>query len=182
MNRSNAVRQRTPATAAPARGARMTVGVLAAVLLGGVAHIAAGGSWSGPGIALGALLLTVPTWLLTGSERRWPTISALLFGGQFVVHWSFAMAGHEFTVPSPAMLGYHLITAALVGWWLRRGERALWQAARKAVAEISEVLRRLLNDPRTTRTPSLPVPAGHAVPHLAVLRHSIALRAPPVVR
>lgn len=160
----------------------MTAGVVAASLLGGVAHIAAGGAWSGPGIALGAVLLTLPTWLLTGKERGWPTISALLFGGQLVVHASFAVAGHEITVPSPTMLSYHLITAALVGWWLRRGERALWRAAWKAVAEISEALRRLLDDPLRARTLSAPVRAPSAVQRLAVLRHAITLRAPPAVR
>lgn len=157
----------------------MSAGIATAVLLGGGAHVGAGGAWSGPAIALGALLLTGPTWLLTSRERGWLTISALLFGGQLVVHFSFAAAGHGSTVPSPMMVAYHLVAAVLLGWWLRRGERVLWQAARRVAATVDAVLRRLLDHRPRAVALSAPVPATFTTPHLAVLRHAITLRAPP---
>jgi hypothetical protein len=98
---------------------------------------------------------------------------------------------------TPAMLLGHLLAAVLAGWWLRRGEVALWQLVRltgsaarearqwtaplgRALALVAAVLRGLLamagaglREPRPG--------AGHSrLPAAAALRHTVIRRGPPV--
>ncbi|MFB8169729.1 hypothetical protein ACFC60_17455 [Kitasatospora purpeofusca] len=96
---------------------------------------------------------------------------------------------------TPAMLAAHLGAALLAGWWLRRGEAALWRlvritasAARNRAAEplrtacaLAAVLLRgllgLTGGPvrrSRGRGGDDPLPAG------AVLRHSVVRRGPPL--
>ncbi|WP_327068175.1 hypothetical protein [Kitasatospora sp. NBC_01302] len=98
---------------------------------------------------------------------------------------------------TPAMLLGHLAAAVLAGWWLRRGEAALWRLIRlagsaarelqqwsaplgRALALVAAVLRGLLGVtgagvriPRSDRE-------EHRLPVAAVLRHSVVRRGPPV--
>jgi hypothetical protein len=46
------------------------------------------------------------------------------------------------------MLAAHLAAAAVMAWWLRRGERAVWGAARRIVVAITGLVRGLPGAPR----------------------------------
>ncbi|MER8183422.1 hypothetical protein [Kitasatospora sp. NPDC094015] len=93
---------------------------------------------------------------------------------------------------SPAMLLGHLVAAVLAGWWLRRGERALWRLLRLAAGAAQEwaiPLRRALalvtavllgplgSGPRRVR-PGRPA-EDWRLPGAAALRHSVHRRGPP---
>lgn len=183
----------------PARSARTGTAVTAALTIGSGAHLGAGGGWSASAVLVAALLLAGPTWLLSRYEQRWWGIAALLLGGQLVVHWTqsgmprpFRPSPHPHAamaepavglLPSWSMLAGHLVAALLVGWWLSRGERLLWQAARRAASSVAEAFRRLLHPCcdalcRLVAT----VPAARSTrrqPRSTVLRHVIVLRGPP---
>lgn len=54
-----------------------------------------------------------------------------------------AHAGSQLTAVLSAaapMLGAHLVAAAVLAWWLRRGERALWAAARRVVVTVTALV------------------------------------------
>ncbi|MEU9043125.1 MULTISPECIES: hypothetical protein [unclassified Kitasatospora] len=94
---------------------------------------------------------------------------------------------------TPSMLAGHLVAALVAGWWLRRGEAALWRllrvvasAARErwaaplrsVFALVAAVLRGLFGVAGPVRRLGVrggerPLPAG------AVLRHSVVRRGPP---
>ncbi|MFJ9523428.1 hypothetical protein ACIRPK_34975 [Kitasatospora sp. NPDC101801] len=91
----------------------------------------------------------------------------------------------------PMLLG-HLAAAVLAGWWLRRGEAALWRLLR-LTAEVAQefaaplrtafaLLLTLLLGPATTGRPRPGAPrAGDwRLPGAAALRHSLLRRGPPV--
>ncbi|WP_441251023.1 hypothetical protein [Kitasatospora sp. McL0602] len=92
---------------------------------------------------------------------------------------------------SPNMLLGHLAAAVLAGWWLRRGEAALWRLLelaatvakeyaaplRRAFALLAAVLLGSAAQPsasRLERAEDWPLPAA------AALRHSLLRRGPPV--
>ncbi|MFF2950957.1 hypothetical protein ACFVVU_06345 [Kitasatospora sp. NPDC057965] len=96
---------------------------------------------------------------------------------------------------TPTMLAAHLAAALVAGWWLRRGEAALWRLVRiaasaahartaaplrTACALAAVLLRGLFGLPAgpvrrsTRRGGDDPLPAG------AVLRHSVVRRGPPL--
>ncbi|MFJ2862952.1 hypothetical protein [Kitasatospora sp. NPDC087314] len=94
---------------------------------------------------------------------------------------------------TPSMLAGHLAAALVAGWWLRRGEAALWRLVRvtataarehwaaplrSALVLVAALLRGLFGvaGPARrfgTRGGERPLPAG------AVLRHSVVRRGPP---
>ncbi|MFD9129851.1 hypothetical protein [Kitasatospora sp. NPDC059571] len=92
---------------------------------------------------------------------------------------------------SPAMLLGHLAAAVVAGWWLRRGEAALWrlvrltaQSARSWAAPLRRVLGLLTAVLLGSAAPAAPRPRrGRAedwrLPVAAVLRHSVVRRGPP---
>ncbi|GLW54650.1 hypothetical protein [Kitasatospora phosalacinea] len=93
---------------------------------------------------------------------------------------------------TPAMLLGHLAAALVAGWWLRRGEAALWRLLRTAALTAREwaaplrtavvLLTALLLG---AERPAAPRRAGRAedwpLPVAAVLRHSVLRRGPPAV-
>lgn len=98
---------------------------------------------------------------------------------------------------TPAMLLGHLIAAVLVGWWLRRGEAALWRLIRlagsaarelqqwsaplgRALALVAAVLRGLLGMAGAAGRGPRPDREEYRLPVAAVLRHSVVRRGPPV--
>ncbi|MER5638352.1 hypothetical protein ABT095_15505 [Kitasatospora sp. NPDC002227] len=96
---------------------------------------------------------------------------------------------------SPAMLLGHLAAAVVAGWWLRRGEAALWRllrlmatVTREAAREYAAPLRRalaLLSAVLLGEAPAAyrarPERAGSwRLPVTAALRHSVIRRGPPV--
>ncbi|MBV2152693.1 hypothetical protein [Kitasatospora sp. SUK 42] len=94
---------------------------------------------------------------------------------------------------TPSMLAGHLAAALVAGWWLRRGEAALWRLVRVAASAAREhwaaplrsalvlvaaLLRGLFGVAGPARRfgagdGERPIPAG------AVLRHSVVRRGPP---
>ncbi len=99
---------------------------------------------------------------------------------------------------TPAMLAGHLLAAVVAGWWLRRGEAALWRLVRLAAAAGREVqewaaplrtafellaalLRGLLGEIGTDVRAARPDEGGARLPMAAVLRHSVIRRGPPAM-
>jgi len=94
---------------------------------------------------------------------------------------------------TPAMLLGHLAAALLAGWWLRRGEAALWRLLqltavaaqefaaplRTAFALLASLLLGTAGDGRAAR-PSAGPAEDWRLPAAAALRHSVIRRGPPV--
>ncbi|MEU0934830.1 MULTISPECIES: hypothetical protein [unclassified Embleya] len=82
-----------------------------------------------------------------------------------------------------AMLGAHLVAALLTGWWLRRGEAALFALLELAAAPLRVVLAVLYGPVvpvaqtpgRVRRTGAEP----HPIIHRTLLRHAVTRRGPP---
>ncbi|MFJ4680658.1 MULTISPECIES: hypothetical protein [unclassified Kitasatospora] len=93
---------------------------------------------------------------------------------------------------TPGMLLGHLAAALVAGWWLRRGEAALWRLVRtaaltarewaapvrRAVALLSALL---LGAERPAAPRRAGRPEDWPLPVAAVLRHSLPRRGPPAV-
>ncbi|MFB7943818.1 hypothetical protein ACFC6L_02760 [Kitasatospora phosalacinea] len=93
---------------------------------------------------------------------------------------------------TPAMLLGHLAAALVAGWWLRRGEAALWRllrtaalTAREWAAPLRTAVALLTGLLLGAERPAAPRRAGRAedwpLPVAAVLRHSVLRRGPPAV-
>lgn len=97
---------------------------------------------------------------------------------------------------TPAMLAGHLLAAVVAGWWLRRGEVALWRLVRLAETVAREVqewtaplrtafallvalLRGLLSAGGQDVRAARPDAGDPQLPRAAVLRHSVIRRGPP---
>ncbi|MDH6112087.1 putative membrane protein YhdT [Kitasatospora sp. MAP12-15] len=97
---------------------------------------------------------------------------------------------------TPAMLAGHLVAAALAGWWLRRGEAALWRLVRlagtlarevqdraaplrTALLLVAALLRGLLGAGEGVLRAARPEAGSGRLPAAAVLRHSVIRRGPP---
>lgn len=93
---------------------------------------------------------------------------------------------------TPTMLLGHLAAALVAGWWLRRGEAALWRLLRVAKAAAREWAAPLRTAFALLIAVLLGPPAGERpaqrgaraedwrLPVAAVLRHSVVRRGPPV--
>ena len=84
--------------------------------------------------------------LVAGRERSWPVLTAWLAAAQLLLHVVLPAAqasGHVHgpaggAAPSaPLMVAAHAVAAAVLGWFLRQGERALWSAARRAGVRLA---------------------------------------------
>jgi hypothetical protein len=172
------------------RAARAVVFATVCVGLAITGHTMASGEPVPLPAAVGGLAaLTVIGLVLAGTERSLPTILTGLLGGQFMLHAVFAAAQHGQHLthghpvpPSPgggAMTAAHVAAAVVSAWWLRRGERAIWDLAKRVAAGV---LGRVL-PPAPPSPPAAPRPLAMAVPGLrpacAVLRHVLARRGPP---
>ncbi|MFJ1706736.1 hypothetical protein [Kitasatospora sp. NPDC088346] len=93
---------------------------------------------------------------------------------------------------SPAMLLGHLAAALVAGWWLRRGEEALWRLLRVAASAAQEWAHPLRGVFALVAAVLLGLPAGEGktrrpggpaddwrLPGVAALRHSVHRRGPP---
>ncbi|MFI9270161.1 hypothetical protein ACIGXM_05530 [Kitasatospora sp. NPDC052896] len=95
---------------------------------------------------------------------------------------------------TPAMLAGHLLAAVVAGWWLRRGEAALWRlvrlagtvaragaaSVRTAFLLLAALLRGLLGAPEPTLRAARPDAGSARLPVAAALRHSVIRRGPPM--
>ncbi|MGW4382093.1 hypothetical protein [Kitasatospora sp. NPDC004531] len=93
---------------------------------------------------------------------------------------------------TPGMALAHLAAAVLAGWWLRRGEAALWRLVRAAALTAREwaaplrtavalLAALLLGTSRPAPARRVGRPEDWRLPVAAVLRHSVLRRGPPAV-
>jgi hypothetical protein len=96
------------------------------------------------------------------------------------------------------MLAGHLLAALVAGWWLRRGEAAVWHLVRlsgrvaarelrtvaaplhRALVLVAAVLRGLLAPAEQAGPSRRRERGGHRLPVTRSLRHSVIRRGPPV--
>jgi len=185
-------RGRDPALAASLPMGRAIAFAGVAVPVSLIGHLAGGGSVPDEATLLLGIALAVigHRTLLAARERSWPMLSLALGATQVALHALFT-AGAPATPFSPAMPGMsmagggaerhglasglvmmlgHGLAAGLLGWFLRRGEQALWSAARRASSRTGAALRALLavlallllltptSDEQGRHRPSAPVP------------------------
>lgn len=98
---------------------------------------------------------------------------------------------------TPGMLLGHLAAALLAGWWLRRGEAALWRLVRMAAVAVQEAAQEYAAPLRTAFALLATLLLGSAagdrpaarragraeswrLPAVTALRHSLIRRGPPV--
>jgi hypothetical protein len=60
--------------------------------------------------------------------------------GVAIVPETHAVSVFAMWAPMVLMLGAHLAAAAVMAWWLRRGERAVWAAAARVAARVVSIL------------------------------------------
>ncbi len=93
---------------------------------------------------------------------------------------------------TPGMVAAHLAAALVAGWWLRRGEAALWRLVRAAALTAREwaaplrtavalLVALLLGGSRPAPARRGARPEDWRLPVAAALRHSVLRRGPPVV-
>lgn len=140
--------------------ARALVLSVVAWTTGALAHVEADGELPGPltvlALLLGGAALAAPLLRRPASTLR---TCVLLVVGQQGVHLALSLtAGHAHQehggpgmpgmqggpLDHPGMLVAHVLAAAVCGWWLARGERALWVVLGLAGRAWSLVLERVL--------------------------------------
>jgi hypothetical protein len=188
----------------PLRLARSTVFAVVCLTLACVAHWFAGGASPTPQVLLsGGLVVMTITAALAGRERSPGTVVGLLVAAQAFLHWSLGRVDMPVSLPllghgpgslpqehglsvSVGMLVAHLTAALLTGWWLCRGEAALWSVLRGIGAYAMRHLAVLLALLRQDVTPAPGAPSMRAEPAICpacdrVLRHVVVRRGPPVL-
>ncbi|GII52326.1 hypothetical protein Pth03_07150 [Planotetraspora thailandica] len=185
----------------PLRLARSVFFTVVCVLLAAAAHRLGGGVLPSlkTVLAAGAVVLAF-TIALAGRERSAPTISVLLAVAQLFLHELFdrvtpAVAtsssflsahGHSGLGPDLGMLIAHLTATLITGWWLARGESALWALLRRAGARVTGSLRVLLSlirgdlgAPAAPLSWRFPATVSPLRPRRG-LRHAVTRRGPPL--
>ncbi|MDH6135605.1 hypothetical protein P3T37_005021 [Kitasatospora sp. MAA4] len=188
---------------------------------------ASGGALPLPALLLGWLAICAMATAAAGRERSLRALCVGLLGAQAALHLLFqlaqpaapgtpampgmagmaAMPGMAPPEPSHAhaallgmsaqMLAAHLLAALAAGWWLRRGEAAIWRlvrmtakaadaAARACTAAVGSALLLAAARPGALAAPAARrLPAGwdddgaHRLPTPLLLRHSVIRRGPP---
>ena len=127
----------------PLRGGRSVVFAVATTALGAGAHTAAGGGTPDRAVLVAALVvLALGAHVLTERERGLPAVVAGVAASQAGLH--VALLGHHHAGPGAAavplgglsMTGAHAVAVLALACWLRRGEAALWAAARRVGAAV----------------------------------------------
>ncbi|MEV0349852.1 MFS transporter [Nonomuraea sp. NPDC050680] len=169
----------------PLRLARSALFAAVCVTLAALAHWFADGTLPGPGhLALGAGLVTAGAAALAGRERAPVPIAVLLGSAQVLLHALFSW--HAAPAPMPpghrpatdiGMVLCHLTATLVTGWWLARGETALWALLRRLAVRLLLVLPSCPVYPLTPPAPAYRSPGG---PYDSVLRHAVVRRGPPL--
>ncbi len=176
----------------PLRAARTGLLGLAAAVLAGVAHTAAGGAAPSPALVLATGVLAAATCWRASRRRlgvlRCATLAAAV---QAFLHLAFAAgtpAGTS-TGHGGTMLAAHVAAGAAFGIWLAVGEAVLWRAAARlaaatavAVQNLADRVTRLLAPPQVAAP--RPAPGRRAPRDLRpasrpALRHVVVRRGPP---
>ncbi|WP_248962774.1 MFS transporter [Sphaerisporangium perillae] len=188
----------------PLRLARSAVFTVVCLTLASVAHWFAGGAAPAPQLLLsGGLVVMTITVALAGRERSPATVTGLLLAAQAFLHQLLGPAGtpglpthgpgladlprgHGLSV-SVGMLTAHLTAALLTGWWLSRGEAALWSVVRgigtyvlHRLAVLCALLRRDMT-PRTVPVLFRLAQAAILPVHNRLLQHAVLRRGPPTL-
>ncbi|WP_228645199.1 MFS transporter [Microtetraspora sp. AC03309] len=175
----------------PLRLARAAAFSAVCVGLGVFAHRFAGGAGPTPGtLAFGGAAVMAASAVLAGRERSRETITGLLAGAQLFLHLLLSLGAAPDAVAVPphthrlgvdvGMLVAHLTATLITGWWLARGETALWSLLRRLGASA---LRLLVagNLPPAPVVPLGGITAAVPVRRTGrVLRHAVVRRGPPV--
>jgi hypothetical protein len=112
---------------------RVPVFTAAAVTLGVLAHLWAGGAAPRPGTLI-LLIAAVASVCMSVAHRenRLPDLVIGVTAVQVAVH--VALLEHQVDAHPPqhqaVMMLAHAVAALTLAWWLRRGEAAVWRAAR----------------------------------------------------
>ncbi|MEV0588837.1 MFS transporter [Nonomuraea sp. NPDC050310] len=168
----------------PLRLARAAGFAAVCVALAALAHVLAGGPAPGVGAVAGggtAVLLTALG--MAGRERSPTTIGVTLGAAQFGLHELFGTATDYLPVHHGSTLGMslgmllaHAAATAVTGWWLARGESALWSLIRRLGARLIRVP--ALSVPPQVRQAHRPRPGWVPAPY--ELRHTVTRRGPPL--
>ncbi|RGA04654.1 MFS transporter [Microbispora triticiradicis] len=183
--------------ALPLRLARSAAFTVVCVLLAVGAHWFAGGATPTLRALLvgGAAVMTTAT-AMAGRERSPWVVIGLLLSAQAFLHELLASLSPSVETTAVAhshrlgvgagMLTAHVTAAVVTGWWLSRGEAALWSILRKigtgalrwlrAVLAVFQLFARLRPRPRLASYDLDREPRRGAV-----LRHAVIRRGPPVL-
>ncbi|MEU6998224.1 MFS transporter [Nonomuraea sp. NPDC046570] len=173
----------------PLRLARSAAFTAVCVTLAALGHALAAGAGPAPwAITLGGVGVLVVATALTGTERSPTTVNLALLGTQAGLHELFGTDGTAVVLglghahgqglsEGLGMLLAHLTATLITGWWLARGETALWS-----------LLRRLGLRPALWSPPPVPVvrqakvAVVRSVPGRSSLRieHVVSRRGPPL--
>lgn len=176
----------------PLRFTRAVAFSAVCVTLAAVGHLAAGGSGPEPwAMVAGTTVVTALATLLAGRERSTATISVGLSAMQLFLHELFAYgdpSGISLTAhphgqglsEGLGMLIAHLTATLITGWWLARGEAALWSLLRAAGRRLGAVLRLIFSPVTPAVLPRAAFPVAVPVPVRGVLRHTVSRRGPPL--
>ncbi|WP_285709855.1 MFS transporter [Microtetraspora sp. NBRC 16547] len=159
--------------------------------LGVFAHRFAGGAGPTPGaLAVGGTVIMAAAAVLAGRERSRGTITALLAGAQLFLHLLLSRSAEVDGLAVPAhshrlgveagMVAAHLTATLVTGWWLARGETALWCLLRRLGASAL----RPLTAGHVPPAPVVPFVRITAAPVRLTgrtLKHALVVRGPPVL-
>ncbi|MBX6169764.1 MAG: MFS transporter [Thermobispora bispora] len=174
------------------------------VLLAVGAHRFAGGGGPTPAALLtGVFTVAAGAAVAAGRERSPQAIAGLLVAAQAFLHWLLDASSstavvhptwHSGLSAQTGMLTAHLTATLITGWWLSRGEEALWSVLRGIGARVVRCLRALLVLVRTLlalwganltdagRPLRRAAPGAERLPRtVGVLRHAVIRRGPPVL-
>ena len=157
----------------------------AALAVGAAAHLLGGATVAPLALAAAFPLVLGLAWPLTGRERGWLPIAGAQLAGQQVVHSLLGWGTSDMSGLAPdAFLYGHVVAAALVAVWLRRGEQRTWAAARRtarALAARWQRFLRLFDAGAAPHHPEPPArPADVPVPSGPRLRFDVVRRGPPL--
>ncbi|MDH2429502.1 MFS transporter [Sphaerisporangium sp. TRM90804] len=183
----------------PLRLVRASAFAVVCVTLAVLGHRVAGGAgppeWATTAGVAGVALAAA---CMAGRERSPQTIIGSLAGAQVALHQLFDLSsggGGSVLSLHPAhaeglgagigMIVAHLTATLLTGWWLARGESALWSVLRRAGARAAVLLRRLLGVPGggadgPRRPGALVFRCDTPLPARRELRHAVRRRGPPL--
>ncbi|RSM94874.1 MFS transporter [Nonomuraea sp. WAC 01424] len=171
----------------PLRLARTAAFSAVCVTLAALAHVVGGGGRPEPlAAALGLVAVSGLGLALSGRERSAATINIVLGAAQFGLHELFAGGsassyvfehGHgQGLAVNAGMLLAHLVATLMTGWWLSRGEVALWSLLRRLGLRLMPPLLGVVPAVR----PGVPVVHTRVVPLAPGFRHRVARRGPPL--